>query len=63
MKIAVVVLFLSCLMGCETLQQLPHANRVVCTVAKDKSFVISEWGPKGISSVIAPEDAELICKP
>lgn len=37
-------------------------NRVVCTVAKDKAFVVSEYGPVGISSTIADQDRAVICK-
>lgn len=37
-------------------------NRVTCTVAKDKAFVVSEWGPVGISSTIADADRAVICK-
>lgn len=37
-------------------------NRVACTVAKDKAFVVSQWGAVGISSNIAEPDRAVICK-
>lgn len=37
-------------------------NRVSCTVAKDKAFVISQYGPVGIASTIAEQDKNVICK-
>lgn len=49
------------LSGCATLENLPLDNRVVCTVARDKAFVVSEWGPVGISSKIADADRAVIC--
>lgn len=36
-------------------------NRVVCTVSKDKAFVVSQWGLVGISAEIAKQDQEAIC--
>lgn len=37
-------------------------NRVVCTVAKDRAFVVSEFGPVGISSKVAEADRAVICR-
>ena len=37
-------------------------NRVVCTVAKDKAFVVSEYGPVGLANTISNKDREVICK-
>jgi hypothetical protein len=37
-------------------------NRVACTVAKDKLFMVSEWGPVGIAATIAEADRAAICK-
>lgn len=47
------------LAGCGTMNL---DNRVACTVAKDKGFVVSEWGPVGVSSELATQDAAVICK-
>lgn len=38
------------------------ANRVACTVAKDKAYVVSEYGPVGLSSTIDDRDRAVICK-
>jgi len=37
-------------------------NRVVCTVSKDKAFVVSEYGPVGVASTISKADQAIICK-
>jgi len=51
------------LTGCATLRDsFPLENRVVCTVAQDKAFVVSQWGPVGITAEIAAQDQEVICK-
>lgn len=36
-------------------------NRVVCTAAKDKGFVISQYGGVGVASQIAAMDTAIIC--
>lgn len=46
-----------CLNGCIVLD-----NRVTCTVAKDKSFVVSQYGAFGLASQIADADTRVICK-
>jgi hypothetical protein len=38
------------------------SNRITCTVAKDKGFFVSEYGPLGVSAVIDDKDAAAICK-
>lgn len=38
-------------------------NNLACTVAKDKLFMVSEWGPIGISSKIRKADTEAVCNP
>ena len=52
---------LGALSGCAT---KPHFldNRVVCTVAQDKAFAVSQWGPVGISAEIAEADTKVICQ-
>lgn len=37
-------------------------NRLVCTVAGDALYMISEYGPVGISSRISEKDREKVCK-
>ena len=37
-------------------------NRLACTVAKDKLYVVSNYGPVGIASTIADADAKVVCK-
>lgn len=37
------------------------SNRIACTVAGDKAFVVSEYGPVGLSAVIDDKDAKAIC--
>lgn len=58
---ALAVLAAAIVSGCATFD-VPLDNRVTCTVAKDKAFVVSEWGPAGISSRIADADRKEICK-
>lgn len=36
-------------------------NRITCTVARDKAFVVSEYGPIGVASTIATADQQVIC--
>lgn len=57
----ILVCIAALLAGCASLE-LNLDNRVTCTAAKDKAFVVSEWGPVGISSRIADLDAKVICK-
>ena len=49
------------LAGCATIDGKLD-NRVVCTAAKDRAFVVSEWGPVGISARIHDADRAVICK-
>lgn len=50
--------------GCATLDGLhgKFDNRVACTAAKDKAFVVSEWGPIGITGKLHDADRAVICK-
>ena len=59
-KIALILLALT-LTGCATLEGKID-NRVACTVGKDRAYVVSEYGPIGISSVISQKDAAVICR-
>lgn len=48
------------LTGCSLTGQLE--NRLACSVAKDKLFVVSEYGPVGVASVISDKDRQVVCK-
>ncbi|MCM2250852.1 MAG: hypothetical protein NDJ19_00695 [Ramlibacter sp.] len=39
----------------------PLENRVVCTVARDRAYTVSLWGPAGLTAQIAAADAAVIC--
>ena len=56
-----IVILAALLAGCSTVGQFE--NRVVCTMAKDKAFLVSEYGPVGISAVVADADRVVICPP
>jgi hypothetical protein len=53
---------LAMLTGCGTFNGLTFENRVACTVARDKAFLVSEWGGRiGITGEIAEADRAVIC--
>ena len=37
-------------------------NRVACTVDKSQALYVSKYGPIGVASEIAKQDAKAICK-
>lgn len=47
--------------GCASLEGKLD-NRVVCTVAGDKAYALSEYGPISVGSRVADEDRAVICK-
>jgi hypothetical protein len=49
------------LSGCAALGVLPD-NRLVCTVAKDKSYVVSDYGVLGITRTISGQDTQVVCQ-
>lgn len=56
------ILFLAAfLSGCSSLS-INLDNRVTCTAAKDKAFVVSQYGGVGIASTIAEADRAVICE-
>lgn len=56
----ILILLLSFLFtGCATFESLE--NRVVCTVSNDEAFMVSKYGPIGISSQISDKDKDAIC--
>lgn len=60
MKTTLSILLLVALTGCGTLDGKLQ-NRLACAVAGDQLFVISEYGPIGISSKISDKDRAVIC--
>ena len=38
-------------------------NRLTCSLARDKAYVASLYGPVGITAEIAAADAAVVCKP
>ena len=48
--------------GCATLEGKLD-NRLACSVAGDKLFAVSEYGPIGIASTIADADRRVVCAP
>lgn len=61
MKTIAIIAFALALAGCATFD-VQLDNRVTCTVAKDKAFVVSQWGPVGVGSQVAAADAQVMCK-
>lgn len=61
MKLALTLFAALALTGCTTLDGKLE-NRIACTVAKDKAFIVSEYGPVGISATVSPKDAAVVCK-
>ena len=47
--------------GCASLEGKLD-NRVVCTLAGDKAYALSEYGPISVGSRVADEDRQVICK-
>jgi hypothetical protein len=61
MKLIMLMLTTLVVSGCASLDGKLE-NRVACTMAKDKAFVVSEYGPVGISAIISDKDRQVICK-
>ena len=61
MKSLLIALAALALSGCGTLDGKLQ-NRLACSVAKDKLFIVSEYGPVGIASTIADADRAVVCK-
>lgn len=65
MKHILITLAVAALAGCGSITSGISAqleNRVACTVAKDKLFSVSQWGPVGITATVSDKDREAICK-
>jgi hypothetical protein len=60
-KTLIALTLVGVLSGCATRPAFLE-NRVVCTVAKDKAFGVSQWGPLGITAEVSPKDAAVICR-
>ena len=46
--------------GCASITD-SFSNRIVCTVAQDKSFVASMWGLFGIVTAVDSKDGKIVC--
>lgn len=46
--------------GCATIKD-SFSNRIVCTIAQDKSFVASMWGLFGFVTPVDSKDGKLVC--
>ena len=55
-----ILLALVLLSGCSTAPKWLE-NRAACTVDHTEAFVVSKWGPVGISSSLAASDAAVLC--
>lgn len=61
MKRTLIALAVLALAGCGTLDGKLD-NRLVCTVAGDKLYAISEYGPISIGSRISDTDRRVVCR-
>lgn len=59
---ALVLLLALVLGGCAALELPEHSNRIACTLAADDAFVVSQYGPVGLTGRIHPEDRAIACK-
>lgn len=50
------------LTGCAGFDPSKFENRLACTVSKDRAYVVSEYGPVGITGRLADQDRAAICK-
>jgi hypothetical protein len=57
----ILIAFATTSAGCASLGDY-LGNRLTCTVANDKAYVVSLWGWLGIASEVVEQDAEVICK-
>lgn len=46
--------------GCATVKD-SFSNRIVCTIAQDKSFVASMWGLFGFVTPVDSKDGKIVC--
>lgn len=60
MRLTTALILLTALCGCAG-APAQFENRLVCTRRGDKVFVVSQYGPFGITTAISAEDAATIC--
>ena len=60
MRYTMVIISLFMLSGCSSMKKT-FENRVACTADGTQLVVVSMYGPIGVASKIAPEDAAVIC--
>ena len=63
MKKIVLALIVGLFAGCSSLGANTFENRIVCTVANDRAFFLSLYGPIGVGSPITSSDAAAFCTP
>ncbi len=61
MRLLLPILLLG-LSGCAGFDQSRFENRLTCTVAKDRAFVASLYGPVGITSELSKLDVPYVCQ-
>ena len=62
---AVFVLAVLALSGCASMADFSANrmdNRIACTVAKDKLYALSEWGPVSFGARISDLDRAAVCR-
>jgi hypothetical protein len=62
MKLILSLIAAMSLSGCLATLDSKMENRLACTVAGDSLFVISEYGPVGISAKISEKDRAVVCR-
>jgi hypothetical protein len=62
MKPLLLLPLLALLSGCLATFDGKLENRIVCTVAGDALYALSEYGPVGISARISEKDRAVVCK-
>jgi hypothetical protein len=62
MKPLLILPLLALLSGCLASLDGAMENRLACTVAGDSLFMISEYGPVGISAKISEKDRAVVCR-
>ncbi|MEO6624456.1 MAG: hypothetical protein ABIN37_06455 [Burkholderiaceae bacterium] len=63
MKTIITLFAVAVLAGCAGMDSATLENSVLCTVAGDRAYSLSGWGPVGLSQKVRAQDAAVICKP
>jgi hypothetical protein len=62
LTVALLLIAATALQACDTLSK-KFENRLACSLDRSEAYVVSKYGPLGISSEIQKDDAALACKP